>query len=123
MTFSTCEIETFAENLAKINATVQNRKILRVHAKEAMRAYSPIMTWLLLDSKGNLHILSEPQGHSFYNGNDIVIATTGGFHKIHGNGNGAVTDEWGYKYTSQRAYLKDLLENEYDRIFEKMKAK
>lgn len=104
--------------LSQIKATVANRKVLRSHAKEAMLDYSPIMTWLLLDNDGDLYILSEPQGQSFYNGNDIVIATTGGFYKAHGDG--AVTDDWGDEYTSQRAYLKDLLgETEYNRIFSK----
>lgn len=104
--------------LSQIKATVANRKVLRSHTKEAMADYSPIMTWLLLDNDGDLYIISEPQGQTFYAGHDFIVATTGCFQKAHGDG--AVTDEFGDKYTSQKAYLKDLLgETEYNRIFSK----
>lgn len=103
-------------NSSKINNTVKNRKVLRDHAKEAMADYSHLMTWLLLDDDGDLSILSEPQGQSEYIGSDTVISTTGGFHKAHGDG--AATDSDGQKYTTQKAYLADLLgELDYKRIF------
>lgn len=99
-----------------IKATVANRKVLRSHAKEAMRAYSPVMTWLLLDSNGELYEIIEPQGQTFYCGSDKVIATTGGFYKAHGAG--AAVDEYGEWYKTQKSYLSDLLgKAEYERIF------
>ena len=100
----------------QIKATVANRKILRSHAKEAMADYSAVMTWLVLDNDGDLYQIVEPQGQTYYTGNDEVIATTGGFYKSCGEG--AVTDEYGNKYRTQKAYLTDLLgKTEYERIF------
>lgn len=99
-----------------IKSTVHNRKILRKHAKEAMADYSPLMTWLLLDENGDLSIATEPQGQSEYVGPDTVIATTGGFHKAHGDG--AAINADGHKYTTQKAYLLDLLGDlDHKRIF------
>lgn len=40
--------------MQKINATPANRKQLRSHAREAMAAYSRVMTWLVLDADGDL---------------------------------------------------------------------
>lgn len=103
-----------------INNTVANRKVLREHAREALAAYSPVMTWLLLDAEGNLDILTEPQGQTYYTGDDIVIATTGGFYKSCGEGEAC--DEYGNPYKTQRDYLKDLLgKKDYDRLFNKGK--
>ena len=100
----------------QIKATVANRKNLRLHAKEAMADYSAVMTWLVLDNDGDLYQIVEPQGQTYYTGNDKVIATTGGFYKSYGVG--AVTDEYGNKYRTQKAYLTDLLgKTEYERIF------
>ncbi len=101
-----------------IKATAANRKVLRGHAKEALRDYSPVMTWLVLEDDGNLFEIVEPQGQTYYTGNDEVVASTGGFHKAHGDG--AARDEDGNKYKNQREYLIDLLgEAEYARIFAK----
>ena len=103
---------------AQIKATVANRKVLRSHAKEAMADYSPAMSWLVLDDEGELFEIVEPQGQTFYVGDEKVIASTGGFHKSCGEG--AVTDEYGTKFKTQKAYLTDLLgEKEYNRIFGK----
>ena len=102
----------------QIKANVANRKVLRSHAKEAMADYSPVMTWLVLDNDGDLFEIVEPQGQTFYTGDDEVIAATGGFHKSCGEG--AATDEYGNKFKTQKAYLTDLLgEKEYNRIFGK----
>lgn len=98
-----------------IKNTVSNRKILRAHAKEAMLDYSPIMTWLVCVD-GDLHIVVEPQGQSFYCGAGRVIGTTGSVYKAHGQG--AETDEMGNRYKSQKAYLFDLLGSKvYNDIF------
>lgn len=100
----------------QIKPTVANRKVLRSHAKEAMADYSPVMTWLVLDKDGDLFEIVEPQGQSCYVGNDKVIATTGGFHKAHGDG--AVRDELGQKFKTQKSYLIHLLgKDEYNQIF------
>lgn len=100
----------------KINATPENRKILRKHAREALANYSPVMTWLILDKDGDLYIIEEPQGQTEYCGDDDVLATTGDFYKAHGDG--AVTDDYGNKYKTQRDYLTDLLgADNYNRIF------
>lgn len=96
--------------------TVKNRKVLRSHAREALCAYSPVMTWLLLDSEGDLYVLSEPQGQTEYTGSNVVLATTGGFAKSCGEG--TVCDEYGNPYFRQKDYLTDLLgEKDYDRLF------
>lgn len=101
-----------------IKNTVANRKALRAHAKEALRDYSPVMTWLILDDDGDLYEICEPQGQTYYTGSDIVIAKTGGFAKAHGDG--AARNENGEKYRTQRDYLMDLLgKNDYDRLFKK----
>lgn len=71
---------------AIITNTAANRKALREHAREALRSYSPVMTWLIVDSDGELHEICEPQGQTYYTGSDIVIATTGGFAKSCGEG-------------------------------------
>ena len=100
----------------QIKATAANRKILRSHAKEAMADYSAVMTWLVLDNDGDLYQIVEPQGQTFYTGNDEVITTTGGFHKSCGEG--AAANEYGEKHKTQKAYLSDLLgKTEYERIF------
>lgn len=83
--------------------SIENRKKLRGHAREALRAYSPVMTWLLLDEDGDLSILEEPQGQTFYTGKKEVIATTGGFAKAHGDG--AARDSDGMPYKTQWDYL------------------
>jgi len=103
--------------LTKINATPANRKTLRRHAREAMAAYSCVMTWLLLADDGDLWIAEEPQGQSVYVGSDKIIAMTGGYHKAQGDG--AVFDPaTGRPYRTQRDYLADLLgEDVYVRIF------
>lgn len=104
--------------MTKINATASNRKTLRSHAREAMADYSSIMTWLTLDTDGNLREVVEPQGQSIYVGDNEVIATTGSFYKAHGDG--AALDNHGEKYTTQRRYLTDLLgADDYARIFSK----
>jgi len=78
--------------------------------------YSPVMTWLLLDEDGNLSVRQEPQGQSAYVGDDEVVAKTGDFYKAHGDG--AARDCHGQEYTSDEAYLTDLLGvGEYNRIF------
>ena len=69
-----------------IKATAANRKVLRGHAKEALKDYSPVMTWLVLEEDGNLFEIVEPQGQTFYTGNDEVVPSTGAFHKAHGEG-------------------------------------
>lgn len=103
--------------MAKINATPANRKILREHAREAMAAYSHLMTWLVNDDSGDLSIITEPQGQSVYTGAEEVIAATGGFHKAHGDG-AAIDASTGREYRTQRAYLADLLgTSECARIF------
>jgi hypothetical protein len=100
----------------RINATIQNRKVLRAHAREALLDYSPVMTWLLLDNDGDLYIITEPQGQTEYTGNDEVIAQTGGFRKAHGDG--AAKTEYGDKYRSQSSYLTDLIgADDYNRVF------
>lgn len=105
--------------MAKINATPANRKQLRAHAREALAAYSRVMTWLVVDGEGDLSTIVEPQGQTVYVGGDTVIATTGGFHKAHGDG-AAVDPATGRPYSTQRAYLSDLLgAPEYQRIFGK----
>lgn len=105
--------------MQKINATPANRKQLRLHAREAMEEYSRVMTWLVLDADGDLSTIVEPQGQSYYVGSDTVIATTGGFHKAHGEG-AAINPETGRAYRTQCAYLTDLLGvSEYQRIFGK----
>ena len=73
------------------------------------------MTWLTLDKDGDLDITETPQGQSMYTGADTVIATTGSFHKAHGDG--AAIDEDGNKYPTQRSYLQALLGKQYDIIF------
>lgn len=99
-----------------INPTPANRNTLRRHSREALADYSPVMTWLVLDANGDLEIITEPQGQTEYTGADEVIATTGDFHKAHGNG--AETDSHGNKYRTQRDYLTDLLGADcYVRIF------
>lgn len=104
--------------MQKIKATPANRKQLRIHAREAMAAYSAVMTWLIKDGEGNLYTLQEPQGQSHYVGSDDVIATTGGFHKAHGDG-AAIDPSTGRAYRVQRDYLIDLLgAAEYHRIFQ-----
>lgn len=103
-----------------INATVENRKLLRKHAKEAMKDYSPVMTWLLVTPTGNLIILEEPQGQSFYAGEYPVISTTGSFYKA--SGDGAARNECGEKYKTQKEFLQNLLGcKEYERIFDQNK--
>lgn len=104
-------------NPSKIKATAANRKALRAHAREALAAYSGVMTWLLLDADGDLSLVVEPQGQTVYTGDDVVLATTGGFHKAHGDG--AVVDPaTGRPYKTQSAYLVGLLGRaEYDRVF------
>ena len=105
--------------MQKINATPANRKQLRAHAREALASYSAVMTWLVLDADGGLSTIAERQGQSYYVGSDTVIATTGGFHKAHGDG-AAVDPSTGRSYSTQRAYLSDLLgASEYQRIFGK----
>lgn len=102
--------------MTSINATPANRKILKSHAKEAIAAYSRVMTWLVLDDDGDLYEIIEPQGQTVYTGDDYVVATTGGFHKSHGDG--AATDQSGKAYTTQREYLANLLgATDYERIF------
>jgi hypothetical protein len=102
----------------KINATPSNRATLRSHAREALRDYSPVMTWLLLDDDGDLYEITELQGQTYYTGRDDVIGATGGFAKAHGDG--AARNEDGQKYRSQRDYLSDILgKAEYARIFAK----
>ena len=99
-----------------ISATPANREALREHAREALRDYSPHMTWLVLDDDGDLREIAEPQGQTYYTGDDTVIATTGSFEKSHGDG--AACDETGRPYTTQRDYLMDLLgATDYKRIF------
>lgn len=101
---------------ASINATPANRRVLRKHAREAMLAYSRVMTWIVLDSEGHLSEIVEPQGQTYYVGTGVVVASTGGFAKSHGDG--AAIDRNGEKYKTQRAYLADLLgDAEYRRIF------
>lgn len=102
---------------SKINATPANRRALREHAREAIAAYSAMMTWLVLDGDGDLYELVEPQGQSSYCGADDVIASTGSFYKAHGDG--AATDpSTGRPYRLQRDYLADLLgKADYARIF------
>ena len=103
--------------MAKINATPANRKQLRAHAREALAAYSRVMTWLVVDGNGDLSTIVEPQGQTVYVGSDVVIAATGGFHKAHGDG-AAIDPQTGRAYRTQRAYLTDLLgAAEYQRIF------
>lgn len=105
--------------MQKINATPANRKQLRSHAREALAAYSRVMTWLVLDADGDLSTIVEPQGQTVYVGDDAVVATTGGFHKAHGDG-AAVDPATGRPYSTQREYLTDLLgSSEYQRIFGK----
>lgn len=94
--------------MASIEATANNRKILQQHACEALKDYSPVMTWLVLDGDGDLHIIEEPQGQTEYAGTNVVIARTGGFHKARGDG--AARDADGKKYKTQKAYLRDLLQ-------------
>lgn len=107
--------------LTAIKATAENRKTLRRHAKEAMAPYSNMMTWLLLDKSGDLSIISEPQGQSFYAGDDAVLAETGSFYKAHGDGAATYYCPDAGKplpYATQKHYLTDLLgEAEYERIF------
>lgn len=98
-----------------IKATAANRKVLRDHAREAIADYSPVMTWLL-DQDGDLLIIEEPQGQTYYVGDLPIVATTGSFGKAHGDG--ATRDEYGRPYRTQRAYLQDLLgPDHYERIF------
>lgn len=105
-----------------IKPTVENRKILREHAKEALKDYSRVITWLVVSQEGKLSIISEPQGQTFYTGSDEVIDITGGFRKAHGDG--AARDKNGQKYTSQMAFLIDLLGViEYERLFNKKTKK
>lgn len=105
--------------MAKINATPANRKQLRAHAREALAAYSRVMTWLVVDGEGDLSTIVEPQGQTVYVGGDTVIATTGGFHKAHGDG-AAINPQTGRAYRTQCAYLTDMLGvSEYQRIFGK----
>ena len=105
--------------MATINATPANRKQLRGHAREALAAYSRVMTWLVLDRQGELRTIFEPQGQTVYAGDDAVVAATGGFHKAHGEG-AAIDPQTGRAYRTQRAYLTDLLgAAEYQRIFQK----
>ena len=100
-----------------INPTPANRRALRAHAREAMASYSRVMTWLVLDSDGDLRLIVEPQGQTVYSGDDEVLATTGSFHAAHGQG-GAVDQRTGRPYRVQRDYLSDLLgQSEYARIF------
>ena len=105
--------------MQKINTTPANRKQLRGHAREALAAYSRVMTWLVVDGTGDLSTIVEPEGQSAYVGGDVVIAATGGFHKSHGDG-AAIDPSTGRAYRTQRAYLTDLLgASEYQRIFGK----
>ena len=105
--------------MQKINATPANRKQLRAHAREALASYSRVMTWLILDNDGDLGTIVEPQGQTVYVGSETVIAPTGGFHKAHGDG-AAVDPATGRPYSTQRAYLSDLLgDAEYERVFGK----
>jgi hypothetical protein len=102
--------------MTNINPTTQNRKLLRAHAREALANYSPVMTWLLLDDRGNLAEICEAQGQTDYVGDDQVIAVTGSFAKAHGDG--AACNDDGYPYSTQRAYLTDLLGADcYSRVF------
>lgn len=104
--------------MTQINATTSNRKVLKSHAREALRDYSPVMTWLILDKDGNLYEIIEPQGQTYLNlaDGDEEICRTGGFHKAHGDG--AVRDDLGQKFKTQKAYLTYLLgKDDYDRIF------
>lgn len=87
-----------------------NRKVLRSHAREAMRDYSPVMTWLVLEN-GMLTQIVEPQGETAYTGDGEVIATTGDFHKAHGKG-AVINQVTGKPYRTQRDYLRDLLGRE-----------
>lgn len=112
------KFEFVRPSFENIKATVANRKALRSHAREAMRDYSPVMTWLVLDADGDLYEIVEPQGQTFLNlaDGDEEIARTGSFYKAHGDG--AVRDDWGQKFKSQKAYLNYLLgKDEYNRIF------
>lgn len=105
-------------NFENIKATVANRKILCSHAREAMRDYSPVMTWLILGTDGYLYEVVEPQGQTFLilADGDEEIARTGSFYKAHGDG--AVRDDWGQKFKTQKAYLSHLMgKDEYNRIF------
>ena len=102
--------------MPRINATRENRRTLWEHAHEALEDFSQMMTWLLLDSSGDLRILEEVVGQTVYTGSDTVIATTGGLYKAFGNG--AATDEEGRRYRTEADYLIDLLGvDEYARIF------
>lgn len=99
-----------------IAATAANRKALRAHAREAMSAYSSVMTWLVLDGT-ELDTITEPQGQTSYVGSLPVIAATGDFYKAHGDG-AAKCPATGKHYKSQREYLDDLLgHKEAARIF------
>ena len=103
--------------MATINATPENRKQLRGHAREALASYSRVMTWLVLDADGDLSTIVEPQGQSVYVGDGQVIAQTGGFYKAHGDG-AAVNPATGRPYKTQREYLVGLLgQAECGRIF------
>lgn len=105
--------------MATINATPENRKQLRGHAREALASYSRVMTWLVLDADGDLSTIVEPQGQTVYVGDDAVVAATGGFEKAHGAG-AAIDPKTGRAYRTQSAYLTDLLgAAEYQRIFRK----
>ena len=105
--------------MVPIAATIANRKQLREHAREALAPYSRVMTWLVVDGTGELCTIVEPEGQSAYVGVDLVVATTGGFHKAHGAG-GAIDPSAGRVYRTQRVYLVDLLGSpEYRRIFRK----
>lgn len=100
---------------AKIKNTVKNRKALREHAKEAIADYSPLATWLALDDQGDLRLIVELQGGTFYCGSDPLLAKTGSASKAHGQG--AAKDKYGKKYKTQTAYLRDFLGEDYARIF------
>jgi hypothetical protein len=101
-----------------INTTPENKKVLRSHANEALKEYSPIMTWLVLDDGGDLLEVVEPQGQSEYVGDGTILARTGGFSKSHGDG--TATNEEGVKYKTQKAYLADLLGHDvYLEVFAK----
>jgi len=93
----------------------QNRKVLRNHAREALKAYSPVMTWLLQD-EDELYIIEEAQGQTDYVGYDCIVATTGDFYKAHGQG--AAVDCAGRRHYTQKSYLVELLGTaSYNRIF------
>ena len=107
----------------KINISVENRKVLRDLAREALQAYSDFDSWYVVDEDGDLYEVYEPQGNNelrLHAGNHC-LAAFGSFYKAHGEG--AERDIDGNVYPTQRAYLKELLgEENYMLMFPK-KAK